>query len=73
METCDMDFELANFGDIIWAKRYKNEENMLSIPEGHREGPYVVIENRGNYLVCLYCSSHPDTRDSECRKFLLID
>lgn len=73
METCDMDFELANFGDIIWAKRYKNEENMLSIPEGHREGPYVVIENRGNYLVCLYCSSHPDTRDSECRNFLLND
>lgn len=68
-----MDFELASFGDVIWAKRYKNEEDMLSIPEGHREGPYVVLENRGNYLVCLYCSSQPDTRNSEFRNFLLED
>lgn len=73
METCDMDFELASFGDVIWAKRYKNEEDMLSIPEGHREGPYVVVENRGKYLVCLYCSSKPDTRNSEVRNFLLED
>lgn len=73
MEISDMDFEIANFGDIIWAKRYKNEEDMLSIPEGHREGPYVVIENRGNYLVCLYCSSQSDNRNSECRNFLLND
>lgn len=73
METCDIDFELASFGDVIWAKRYKSEENMLSIPEGHREGPYVVIENRGKYLVCLYCSSHPDNRNSECKNLLLND
>lgn len=30
-------------GDIIWAKRYYTEEEKNNIPEGHREGPFIVI------------------------------
>jgi len=30
-------------GDIIWAKRYSTEEEKNNIPEGHREGPFIVI------------------------------
>lgn len=30
-------------GDLVWAKRYNTEEEMLEIEEGHREGPYIVI------------------------------
>ena len=35
--------ENINVGDIIWAKRYSNEEEKNNIPEGHREGPFIVI------------------------------
>lgn len=43
-------------GDVIWAKRYITEEERLKIPEGHREGPYVVVGKVFDKLNCLYCS-----------------
>ena len=41
------------FGDIIFAKRYTCEQEKLKIPEGHREGPYIVILNNKNKLICI--------------------
>lgn len=35
-------------GDIIWAKRYSNEEEKNDIPEGHRVGPFIVIAKTPN-------------------------
>ena len=47
------------FGTIIWAKRYNNEEEMNAILEGHREGPYIVVDvdEENDRLVCLYCTT----------------
>lgn len=30
-------------GDIIWAKRYNTEQEKEAIPEGHQEGPYIIL------------------------------
>ena len=30
-------------GDIIWAKRYNNEQEKEKIPEGHQEGPFIIL------------------------------
>lgn len=38
--------------DIIWAKRYNNETQKCLIPEGHREGPYIVLGISVDGLVC---------------------
>lgn len=46
-------------GNIIWAKRYDNEKEMLSIPEGHREGPYVIIHKDKKKVYGLKCGSNP--------------
>ena len=37
-------------GDIIWARRYKNEKEKQAIPDGHREGPFIVLSNNGKEL-----------------------
>lgn len=39
-------------GDIIWAKRYENEKEKNLIPEGHREGPYIVLQIKDGKLFC---------------------
>lgn len=41
-------------GDIIWAKRYNTEEEKKTIEEGHREGPFIVLDKTKNYLLCCY-------------------
>lgn len=35
--------ELVELGDIIWAKRYNNDKDKQLIPEGHQEGPFIVL------------------------------
>lgn len=39
-------------GDIVWAKRYQSEEEKETIPEGHREGPYIVLKKQEGKLIC---------------------
>lgn len=49
------------FGDVIFVKRYKNEEEKQRIPIGHREGPAIVISNSDDKLLCVFGSGvEPD-------------
>ena len=50
------EFSLLEFGDIVWAKRC-DDNNLLDVPEGHREGPYIVIGKDDNGVKCLYGTS----------------
>ena len=52
-------FSLLNVGNIVWARRYKTEEECERIPQGHREGPFVVIKKNGNKVYVLQCTSCP--------------
>ena len=45
------------FGDIIWAKRYYNDEERELIPEGHEEGPFLVAKKEDGKLYCFYGTS----------------
>lgn len=64
------DYDELKFGDIIWAKR--NDTDYLSdIPEGHREGPYIVIGKDGDNLKCFYGSSI--TRYSNLYRTFVLD
>lgn len=53
------DLSFLSVGDIIWAKRYENEEEKNKIPIGHREGPYVIIKQTKNKTYGLQCTSNP--------------
>ncbi len=62
------------FGDIIWARRYSNEEEKATIPKGHREGPYIVVESNNDYLICLYSTgTEPKVKSSEYRILTLSE
>ena len=54
MTNKEFRFENLSFGDVIIAKRGVNTDN---IKEGHKNGPFIVLENNGKYLTCLYCTS----------------
>lgn len=41
-------------GSIVWAKRYKNEEEQKNIPEGHDEGPFLVLKKEKGKIYCFY-------------------
>lgn len=73
MESYETDFDLVGVGDLIWARRYKNEEEMSSILEGHREGPFLVVGREYDKLICLYCSSTYSNKRYSVKKFLLED
>ena len=47
----------VNEGDIIWVKRYKNRKIKKTIPDGHKEGPMIVLKKRDNKLICSYGTS----------------
>lgn len=44
----------VGFGTIILANRIQDGEE---IPEGHKVGPFIVLENNGNKLICSYGTS----------------
>ena len=52
-------YEQISVGDIIWAKRYNNEEEKELIPEGHREGPFIVLAKQDEKLFCAQGTSLP--------------
>lgn len=49
-------------GDIIWAKRYKNEEEKENIKVGHQESPFIVIKIAKGSIYTLQCTSNPHER-----------
>lgn len=51
-------------GDIIWAKRYLDESLKKNIPEGHREGPFVVLGKTFDDLICAYGTSIEPTANN---------
>ena len=54
--------------DIVWAKRYSSDIEEESIPLGHREGPYIIInKKRGKY----YTLSCTGTTTNIFNKYLL--
>lgn len=61
-----------NIGDIILAKRYRNEEEKEIIPEHHRISPYVVIDKCDKGLVCYYCGSAV-SKKIDISKFYKLD
>lgn len=50
---------IKNFeiGDIIWAKRYTNNNEFQEIEKGHTEGPFIILKKKRNSIICLYCTS----------------
>ena len=59
IEVKDNDLSFLNVGDIIWAKRYKNDEEKSRIKMGHQESPYVVIKKSKGKVYALQCTSNP--------------
>ena len=59
IEVKDNDLSFLNVGDIIWARRYKTEEEKNKIKIGHQESPYVVIKKKKNKVYGLQCTSNP--------------
>lgn len=57
-----------NVGDIVWCKRYKNELDKINIPEGHREGPYVILKKTNKYTYGIYCTS----KNNNCEEYIEI-
>jgi len=62
-EKADQKIETIEVGDIIWAKRYKNEKDMEKILEGHREGPYIVLKKDIENLICSQGTSVTQSED----------
>ncbi len=51
-------FKQIDRGDIIYAKRVDKGLSNELLKGGHEFGPFLVIENLGDRLVCFYGSSH---------------
>lgn len=49
--------DFLDVGDIVLAKRYETEEEMLKIEEGHRVSPYIVIRKRFKRVYALECTT----------------
>lgn len=64
---------LIPFGTIIMAERFSTEEERLAIPEGHRSGLYIVIEDNIDYLYVLYISGNKIKRDRFQKFDLLLE
>ena len=59
IEVKDNDLSFLNVGDIIWAKRYKNDEEKSRIKMGHQESPYVIIKKSKGKVYALQFTSNP--------------
>lgn len=59
IEVKDNDLSFLNVGDIIWAKRYRSDEEKNKIKIGHQESPYVVIKKAKGKVYALQCTSNP--------------
>ena len=57
-------FSSLNVGDIIWARRYTNEEEKNKLEPGHFESPFIIIKKTKQKLYGVLCTSkaHKDCR-----------
>ena len=60
-EKSDLDY--LDVGDVIWAKRYKTENEKNKIAIGHQTGPYIIIKKTNDKIYGIYCSSNPEIID----------
>jgi len=65
--------EGINVGDIIWAKRYNSEGEMNLIPDGHREGPFVVMGINKDGLICSKGTSTTPNEENKEKYFELYN
>ena len=59
IEVQNNDLSFLKVGDIIWAKRYKNNYERSRLERGHQESPFVVIKIENGKVYCLQCTSNP--------------
>ncbi len=59
IEVKNNDLSFLKVGDIIWARRYKNDKEKQGIKYGHQESPYVIIKKEKNKVLALQCTSNP--------------
>lgn len=62
METNEDNFSSLKVGDIVWARRYANEEEKNKIESGHLVSPFIIIKKlRKNYMVHFVLQKHIKT------------
>lgn len=59
IETNNNELSFLSVGDIVWAKRYKNDDQKEKIEKGHQESPYVIIKKTKDKVYGLLCTSNP--------------
>lgn len=60
-----------NEKDIVWAKRYDNEKEKLSIKEGHRESPYIIVKTTKRKVYGIECTTNCNVKESIISKYPL--
>lgn len=71
IEDYEYFYNQIEVGDIIWAKRYQNEIEKESIPEGHREGPFIVLKKENGNLISIKGTSVVPSEDNVNMSFYL--
>ncbi len=61
-------YESLKEGDIVWANRYKTEREKKRIPEGHRDGPFIVMRRTPKRVFAIMVTGSHVAR-SESMKF----
>ncbi len=51
-EKNKLNIKTLKVGDIIWAKRYTNEEDKNLIEKGHQIGPFIVLKTTDEDVLC---------------------
>ena len=59
IEIESKDLSFLKVGDIIWARRYRTNEQKEKIEKGHQESPYIVIKKKSGNIYGLLCTSNP--------------
>ena len=57
IEVKNDDLSFLNVGDIIWAKRYKNDEEKNKLGIGHQESPFVIIKKKKSLWLTVHKQS----------------
>lgn len=64
-------FKNLTKGDLLFAKRVSKGNSKSIIKEGHEVGPFLVLENKQDKLLCAYGSSNCTRKEKQNR--LIID
>lgn len=58
-----------NFGDIIYGKRYANNQEKRKLPIDHRNGYFLVLRQDNKDVYCLYGTSEVPAADNSYSYF----